>query len=171
MFQNSVISILAGLLLILGAGTVVYKNKTPYLDTTTNNAQSVEQSGSKQSVNEGASTRDDSDDEDDEDEVKNSTTPTKSTTPNTSTNTSTSQTSGGITMSDVAKHGSRSSCWSAINGSVYDLTSWIPNHPGGEQTILSLCGVDGSNAYNGQHGGSTKTARILGGFKIGVLVK
>jgi cytochrome b involved in lipid metabolism len=70
----------------------------------------------------------------------------------------------------VATHNLRSSCWSAINGSVYDLTSWIPNHPGGERAILSLCGTDGSDAYNGQHGGSSRTATILGGFKLGALI-
>ncbi|MEK7194180.1 MAG: cytochrome b5-like heme/steroid binding domain-containing protein [Patescibacteria group bacterium] len=75
----------------------------------------------------------------------------------------------GATLTTVAKHNSRSSCWSAINGSVYDLTSWIPNHPGGKQAILSLCGIDGSQSFNNQHGGSSKVARILGGFKIGTL--
>ncbi len=72
-----------------------------------------------------------------------------------------------ITLAQVTIHNSESSCWSAINGSVYDLTSWIPNHPGGEKRILSLCGIDGSDKYNGQHGGSAKIARVLGGFKIG----
>lgn len=77
----------------------------------------------------------------------------------------------GITLSDIAQHDSKKSCWSAVNGNVYDLTSWIPNHPGGEQAILSMCGKDGSNAYNAQHGGRAKQAAILAGFKIGVLTK
>jgi len=83
------------------------------------------------------------------------------------------QTTGGttdsISLAVIASHNSRSSCWSAINGNVYDLTSWIPNHPGGERTILSICGIDGSGDYNGQHGGSSRIAKILGGFKVGVL--
>jgi cytochrome b involved in lipid metabolism len=77
--------------------------------------------------------------------------------------------SGSISLLTVAKHNSRSSCWSAINGGVYDLTSWIPNHPGGERAILSLCGIDGSDLYNGQHGGRSKIMTILSGFKIGTL--
>ncbi len=76
-----------------------------------------------------------------------------------------------ITLSQLSQHNSRSDCWSAINGGVYDLTSWIPNHPGGEQVILSLCGADGSAGYNGQHGGSSRTTTILAGFKIGTLAK
>lgn len=81
------------------------------------------------------------------------------------------QTVSVFTLSQVAVHNSRLSCWSAINNNVYDLTSWIPNHPGGEQNILSLCGTDGSSAYNTQHGGASKPTRILAGFKIGALIK
>lgn len=77
----------------------------------------------------------------------------------------------GITAGMVAAHNSRSSCWSTINGNVYDLTSWIPKHPGGEKAILQLCGTDGSAKFNGQHGGAPKQAAILAGFKIGVAVQ
>lgn len=79
--------------------------------------------------------------------------------------------SGNITLAEVAKHNSWTSCWSAINGNVYDLTSWIPNHPGGEQNILVICGKDGSVAFNGQHSRSTRAQTILIGFKIGVLTQ
>lgn len=80
-------------------------------------------------------------------------------------------TQSNITLAHIALHNSRTSCWTAINGSVYDLTSWIPNHPGGESAILSICGTDGSNAYNNQHGGESKQASILIGFKIGTLTQ
>ena len=96
-------------------------------------------------------------------------TDTTQNTPNNNQTNTTPTTNTGITLTEVASHNSRNSCWSAINGSVYDLTSWIPNHPGGEQTILSLCGIDGSAGYNGQHGSSSKPARVLGGFKLGAL--
>lgn len=72
-------------------------------------------------------------------------------------------------MADVAEHDSESSCWSVINSKVYDLTSWIPKHPGGPEAILSICGIDGSDAFNAQHGGSSLQERILTGFKIGSL--
>lgn len=77
----------------------------------------------------------------------------------------------GFSMSEVAKHNSSSSCWSVVGGSVYALTSWIPNHPGGEGAILSMCGKDGTDLYNGQHGGSRGPARVLSGFKLGELSK
>lgn len=76
-----------------------------------------------------------------------------------------------ITLVQISQHNSRASCWSVINGGVYDLTSWIPNHPGGEKTILSICGSDGSSGYNSQHGGKSKITAILAGFKIGTLVR
>lgn len=73
------------------------------------------------------------------------------------------------TMADVAEHNSASSCWTAINGSVYDVTSWIDQHPGGAAPILSLCGTDGSSAFNAQHGGQRRPESELATFKIGTL--
>jgi cytochrome b involved in lipid metabolism len=81
------------------------------------------------------------------------------------------QGSEGITLAEVARHKDAASCWSSINGNVYDLTSWIPKHPGGPQAILQLCGTDGSAKFNAQHGGAQLQAQILAGFKIGVLKK
>lgn len=75
------------------------------------------------------------------------------------------------TLSEVSKHKDSTSCWSAINGEVYDLTSWIGNHPGGEQAILSICGKDGSSAFNDQHEGQKKPANELAKFLIGTLSK
>ncbi len=80
-------------------------------------------------------------------------------------------TGAGFSMVEIAKHNSNSSCWSVVSGSVYDLTSWIPNHPGGEGAILGMCGKDGTDLYSGQHGGSRGPARILSGFKLGELSK
>lgn len=76
----------------------------------------------------------------------------------------------GYTLAQVAVHNSSSSCWSAINGKVYDLTSWINQHPGGKSAILSLCGKDGSAAYNDQHGGQRRPANELAGFYLAPLI-
>jgi len=73
------------------------------------------------------------------------------------------------TLAYVAKHADQLSCWSAVNGNVYDLTSWIAQHPGGEGAILSICGKDGSAAFNNQHGGQGRPEAILQTFKIGAL--
>lgn len=77
--------------------------------------------------------------------------------------------SGGYTLSEVAKHADRTSCWSAINGAVYDLTTWIDKHPGGAKRILSICGKDGTSAFTNQHEGAPKQEAMLASFKLGDL--
>lgn len=73
------------------------------------------------------------------------------------------------TMAQVAAANSASKCWSVVNGEVYDLTSWIKMHPGGAGAILSLCGIDGTQAYNAMHGGKSRPANELSSLKIGIL--
>lgn len=80
-------------------------------------------------------------------------------------------TASGITMAVVAQHNTTASCYTAIRGSVYDLTSWIAKHPGGKNAILSICGKDGTAVFVDQHGGSTPQESQLATFKIGVLAQ
>ena len=88
----------------------------------------------------------------------------------TSTTDSTASTGAkSYTMAQVALHNDASSCWSVINGNVYDLTSWISQHPGGPEHILGICGADGSAAFNHQHGGQSQPTQILQSFYIGTL--
>ncbi len=75
-----------------------------------------------------------------------------------------------LTMADVASHNTKESCYTAIRGSVYDLTDWIYKHPGGAGAILRLCGKGGTDAFEGKHGGQTRPESELAGFKIGTLV-
>ena len=74
-----------------------------------------------------------------------------------------------FTMTEVRAHNSGSSCWSVVNGVVYDLTKWINQHPGGREAILSICGKDGSGDFNEQHGGQSGPEFVLAEYKIGVL--
>jgi cytochrome b involved in lipid metabolism len=78
-------------------------------------------------------------------------------------------TQAGYTMADVKKANSRAKCWSAINGNVYDLTSWISSHPGGSSAITFLCGTDGTNAYKAQHEGQGKPTMRLSQYLLGPL--
>ncbi len=71
-------------------------------------------------------------------------------------------------LADVSVHNSKSSCWTIINGNVYDLTKWIAQHPGGEGAILSICGKNGSSAFDNQHGTSGRSEQILKTFQIGI---
>jgi cytochrome b involved in lipid metabolism len=78
-------------------------------------------------------------------------------------------TPSGYTLADISSHKSATTCWSAINGTVYDLTKWVDRHPGGRMAILMICGKDGSPLFNMQHGGSSRISNILDTFKIGTL--
>lgn len=69
----------------------------------------------------------------------------------------------------VATHKDQTSCWTVVNGSVYDVTPWISQHPGGESAILGMCGKDASSAFNDQHSGQRRPANELAAFKIGTL--
>lgn len=80
------------------------------------------------------------------------------------------QAPGTFTLAQMAMHNSSASCYTTINGAVYDVTAWIQKHPGGAQAILSLCGKDGSAAFNGKHGGQRRPEQELATFKIGVLI-
>jgi len=93
------------------------------------------------------------------------TTPTTTTKPVTPTTPKIAE----YTMSDVAMHATVSSCWTAVNDSVYDVTSWVNKHPGGSTAILGLCGKDGSDRFNGKHGGQSRPESELANFKIGIL--
>lgn len=74
-----------------------------------------------------------------------------------------------LTMKDVAANNTAKSCWSAIDGNVYDLTRWINSHPGGSSAITFLCGTDGSKAFAAQHAGEGKPTSRLAGFLLGPL--
>lgn len=75
------------------------------------------------------------------------------------------------TLADVALHNTPESCWSAVNGAVYDLTGAIDKHPGGPEAIKKICGTDGSALFTKQHDGQEKPNMFLASLKIGVLVQ
>lgn len=76
------------------------------------------------------------------------------------------------TVAQVAEKNTKSSCWTIINGDVYDITSYVPNHPGGEAEIVKICGKDGTQLFakpmEHKEGGASD---VLAGFKIGTLAK
>ena len=74
-----------------------------------------------------------------------------------------------LTMAEVEVNDSEESCWSVIDGQVYDLTEWISKHPGGASRIIQLCGTDGTSLFQGQHGGSSGPESTLEGYLLGPL--
>lgn len=78
------------------------------------------------------------------DEPSTSETPTISTKSTNNTNGTTKTTS--YTSAEVATHKTTADCWTIVNGNVYDLTSYVSRHPGGDDIELA-CGVDGTTLF------------------------
>ncbi|MBP7768791.1 cytochrome b5 domain-containing protein [Candidatus Woesebacteria bacterium] len=72
------------------------------------------------------------------------------------------------TLADVQLHNTASDCWMAIDGSVYDVTSFISQHP--SPLITTGCGKDASAAFAAErkHNGGRAQAELTR-LKIGQL--
>lgn len=83
------------------------------------------------------------------------------------TTTSTPASSATYTLTDVSTHATSSNCWMAIDGQVYDVTSYIPDHP--NQQIVDGCGKDATSMFKQirQHNG--RATSMLSRYHIGAL--
>ena len=74
------------------------------------------------------------------------------------------------TKADVAKHTSRTDGWLIINKKVYNVSSWISKHPGGD-AILAGLGKDATSMFNskGGTGHSAGAHKLLSKYVIGDL--
>lgn len=76
----------------------------------------------------------------------------------------------GVTMLEVSKHKTHEDCWVAINGFAYDVTRWLPNHPGGPSKVGRICGTDASQQFGRQHGDQDKPNRTLEHYLLGPII-
>ncbi|RIA99266.1 FMN-dependent dehydrogenase-domain-containing protein [Glomus cerebriforme] len=53
-----------------------------------------------------------------------------------------------ISAQEVSKHNKREDCWVIIHDKVYDLTNFLPEHPGGIKVILNQAGKDATSAFD-----------------------
>ena len=74
-----------------------------------------------------------------------------------------------LTLEEVSKNDSATSCWSIIYGNVFNLTKWIGKHPGGAEKIRAICGKDGTNSFERQHNGDGGAANQLSAYFLGKL--
>lgn len=56
-----------------------------------------------------------------------------------------------LTGAEVAEHNTDSSCWVIVHGKAYDVTEFMPEHPGGPKIILKYAGTDATEAYEPIH--------------------
>jgi uncharacterized membrane protein len=98
-------------------------------------------------------------------------TPTTEPSPSGTATPGATESAAALTLADVAAHASPDDCWSAINGNVYDLTSWIEQHPGGAEVIIGLCGIDGTEGFLAQHDGQGQPESRLASLLVGPLAQ
>jgi len=55
------------------------------------------------------------------------------------------------TLDDVAKHNKEDDAWIILDGLVYDVTKFIPDHPGGEIILKGLAGMDATIPFTQFH--------------------
>lgn len=46
-----------------------------------------------------------------------------------------------ISQAELEKHNQPEDCWIALHGNVYDVTKFLPEHPGGAEVISCLAGL------------------------------
>jgi len=52
-----------------------------------------------------------------------------------------------IPPSILKQHNKRDDTWTAINGKVYNITAYLPFHPGGEKELMRVAGRDGTKLF------------------------
>jgi cytochrome b involved in lipid metabolism len=78
-----------------------------------------------------------------------------------------------FSIQDIESHDQESDCWLVIEGKVYEVTSWIPTHPGGK-AILEGCGTDATELFKTRPMGSgtehsSRAKGLLDSYYIGDL--
>jgi predicted heme/steroid binding protein len=75
-----------------------------------------------------------------------------------------------FTLGEVKKHNKKNDAWTIIENKVYDITTWIPTHPGGD-VILKAVGKDGTRFFKSANHPSFVKENVLPKYYIGNLSK
>lgn len=57
----------------------------------------------------------------------------------------------GLKGDEISKHNNKESCWVIVHNKAYDVTEFMPEHPGGMNIILKYAGKDATEAYEPIH--------------------
>ncbi|KAK3905715.1 FMN-dependent dehydrogenase-domain-containing protein [Staphylotrichum tortipilum] len=56
-----------------------------------------------------------------------------------------------LTGAEVAKHSKADDCWVIVHGKAYDVTDFLPEHPGGPKIIVKYAGKDATDEFDPIH--------------------
>ena len=73
-----------------------------------------------------------------------------------------------FTLAEIKKHNKKGDAWTLIENKVYNISSWIPKHPGGE-IIMQAVGKDATQLFNSRGHPSYVKKTILPKYYIGTL--
>ncbi|KAJ4839102.1 hypothetical protein Tsubulata_014910 [Turnera subulata] len=71
-----------------------------------------------------------------------------------------------IHFDELANHSTRKDCWILIHGKVYDLTTFLPDHPGGDEVLMGATAKDGT-PYFEDVGHSPNAKELMKKYYIG----
>ncbi|KAH9902695.1 cytochrome b5 [Cubamyces lactineus] len=74
-----------------------------------------------------------------------------------------------VTPSMLKEHRTRDDAWTCINGKVYNITHYLPYHPGGEKELMRAAGRDGSKLFAYTHAW-VNIEYMLDGCLVGFMV-
>ncbi|KAL4909171.1 cytochrome b5-like heme/steroid binding domain-containing protein [Aspergillus multicolor] len=73
-----------------------------------------------------------------------------------------------LTFKEVAEHNTKKDLYMVVHDKVYDCTSFVDEHPGGEEVLLDVGGQDATEAFE-DVGHSDEAREILEGLLVGDL--
>ncbi|KAJ5225895.1 cytochrome b5 [Penicillium chermesinum] len=73
-----------------------------------------------------------------------------------------------FTLKEVSEHATKKDLYMVIHDKVYDCTSFVDEHPGGEEVLLDVAGQDGTEAFE-DVGHSDEAREILDGLLVGTV--
>jgi len=73
-----------------------------------------------------------------------------------------------ITYAEVSEHSTKKDLYVVIHDKVYNASSFIDEHPGGEEVLLDVAGQDATEAFE-DVGHSDEAREILDGLIVGTL--
>lgn len=65
-----------------------------------------------------------------------------------------------FTLADVVKHNAQADCYVAFQGKVYDVTTYLPMHPGGAEKAARKCGQS-LDEFDSMHSGGSFASDVI----------